>query len=81
LVDTSRVRNSRRSPHARSDAAVPFPNPSCRDIGGSALLVEVLEGAEYRQAFYWCLEAPLGTEHETVARALEIIDGFLGTTQ
>jgi hypothetical protein len=57
--------------------SVPYPDPGCNDIGGEALTIEVLSGPDFRQAHYWCLEAPRGDEHEAAASARDLLMTFV----
>ena len=50
----------------------------CSDIAGSILLVEVLEGSEYRRSTYSCLEFPDGPSSQAAATAYSIMTEFLG---
>ena len=50
------------------------PNPpgglsGCGDLGSKTLTVEVLDGARYGTAMFWCLEVrgPAGAEHDRAA--------------
>lgn len=54
-----------------------LPERRCKDIGGQHLLIEVLDGASFRQALLWCLEAPLDDEHRRAAEALETLKRFV----
>jgi hypothetical protein len=46
---------------------------NCLDVGGTALTLEALAGAEYRNAHYRCLESPLGAEPQRAARMSDLV--------
>ena len=53
----------------------------CNDIGGTGIVLEILEGERYRAAYFWCLEAPgpIGGEHQRAAALYHRLRGLFAS--